>query len=177
MIGGNLVKLPQALRSTGGPAARAAWQRSARLLGTCTALMASIAIAPPVAARQSADSIWSGGPILTMNDKAMHAEAVAVANGKILAVGARSEVMKFKGPTTQLVDLKGTIADINIAETVKEGKTIFRLEPGARADRGGPDITPLLVALSGHRGTLDEDCSHDAMFQLAAVMASGVAGR
>jgi predicted amidohydrolase YtcJ len=29
-----------------------------------------------------------------MNDKAMRAEAVAVANGKILAVGKRSEVMK-----------------------------------------------------------------------------------
>jgi len=47
------------------------------------------------------------GPILTMNDKAMRAEAVAVANGKILAVGRRSEVMKLKGPTTQLLDLKG----------------------------------------------------------------------
>jgi len=56
---------------------------------------------------QQVDRIWSGGPILTMNDKAMRAEAVAVGNGKILAVGKRSEVMKLKGPTTQLVDLKG----------------------------------------------------------------------
>jgi predicted amidohydrolase YtcJ len=56
---------------------------------------------------QQADRIWSGGPILTMNDKAMRAEAVAVGNGKILAVGKRSEVMKLRGPTTQLVDLKG----------------------------------------------------------------------
>ena len=71
------------------------------------ALVASIAIASPVAAQQTAESIWSGGPILTMNDKAMRAEAVAVANGKILAVGKRSEVMKLKGPATQLVDLKG----------------------------------------------------------------------
>ena len=29
-----------------------------------------------------------------------------------------------------------TIADIKVTETVKEGKTIFRLEPGARADSG-----------------------------------------
>jgi hypothetical protein len=72
-----------------------------------TALVASIAIASPVAAQQTAESIWSGGPILTMNDKAMRAEAVAVANGKILAVGKHSEVMKLRGPTTQLVDLKG----------------------------------------------------------------------
>jgi predicted amidohydrolase YtcJ len=71
------------------------------------ALVASIAIASPVAAQQTAKSIWSGGPILTMNDKAMRAEAVAVAHGKTLAVGKRSEIMKLKGPATQLVDLKG----------------------------------------------------------------------
>ena len=77
------------------------------MLGIGAALVASIAIASPVAAQQTAESIWSGGPILTMNDKAMRAEAVAVANGRILAVGRRGDVMKLKGPQTQLVDLKG----------------------------------------------------------------------
>ena len=66
-----------------------------------------MALAAPASAQQTAERIWSGGPILTMNDKAMRAEAVAVANGKILAVGRRSDVMKLKGPNTQLVDLKG----------------------------------------------------------------------
>jgi hypothetical protein len=70
-----------------------------------------------------------------------------------------------------------TIADIKVTETVKEGKTIFRLEPGARADGGVPDITPLLVAFGGHRGPLLDTCAHDAMFRMTAVMASGVAGR
>jgi predicted amidohydrolase YtcJ len=42
-----------------------------------------------------------------MNDKAIRAEAVAVANGRILAVGSSSDVMKLKGPGTQLVDLAG----------------------------------------------------------------------
>jgi len=71
------------------------------------ALLLCMVAAAPVAAQQTADSIWSGGPILTMNDKAMRAEAVAVANGRIIAVGRRSEVMKLKGPATQLVDLQG----------------------------------------------------------------------
>ena len=66
-----------------------------------------MALAAPASAQQTADRIWSGGPILTMNDKAMRAEAVAVADGKIIAVGKRSDVMKLKGPNTQLVDLKG----------------------------------------------------------------------
>jgi len=69
-----------------------------------------------------------------------------------------------------------TIADIKVTETVKEGKTIFRLEPGARAEAVMPDITPLLVAFGGHRGPLD-GCAHDAMFRMTAVMASGLAGR
>jgi hypothetical protein len=107
MIEGNHPKLRLAQRLPCGSVAHAAWQRSAKVLGIGTALLASIAIAPPVSAQQTADSIWSGGPILTMNDKAMRAEAVAVANGKILAVGRRSDVMKLKGPATQLVDLKG----------------------------------------------------------------------
>ena len=62
-----------------------------------------------------------------------------------------------------------TIADIKVTETVKEGKTIFRLEPGARAASAAPDITPLLVAFGGHRGPLrwlrarrdvPDDCGH-----------------
>ena len=71
------------------------------------ALAGCMALTAPASAQQTAESIWSGGPILTMYDKAMRAEAVAVANGKILAVGRRSEIMKLKGPNTQLVDLKG----------------------------------------------------------------------
>jgi predicted amidohydrolase YtcJ len=66
------------------------------LTGTSTAAMA-----------QSADRIWSGGPILTMDDKAMRAEAVAEAGGKIVAVGSKADVMKFKGPRTEVIDLKG----------------------------------------------------------------------
>lgn len=66
-----------------------------------------MAVAAPASAQHTAESIWSGGPILTMNDKAMRAEAVAVANGKILAVGSRDDVMKLRGPATQLVDLEG----------------------------------------------------------------------
>jgi len=70
-----------------------------------------------------------------------------------------------------------TIADIEVTETIKEGKTIFRLEPGARADRSAPDITPLLVAFGGERGSLPDGCAHDAMFQMTTVMASGLERR
>ncbi len=56
---------------------------------------------------QTADRIWSGGPILTMNDAAMRAEAVAETGGKIIAVGSKADVMKLKGDATKLIDLGG----------------------------------------------------------------------
>jgi hypothetical protein len=70
-----------------------------------------------------------------------------------------------------------TIADIKVTETVKEGKTIFRLEPGARTSSAVPDISQLLVAFGGHRRALDDSCAHDAMFRMTALMAGGLAGR
>ncbi|HQR57670.1 MAG TPA: amidohydrolase family protein, partial [Burkholderiaceae bacterium] len=66
-----------------------------------------LALAGSTAAQEFADRIWSGGPILTMNDKAMRAEAVAERGGKIVAVGPKANVMKLKGPKTQVIDLKG----------------------------------------------------------------------
>jgi predicted amidohydrolase YtcJ len=71
-------------------------------------LLLSVALLASTAVHaQTADHIWSGGPILTMNDSAMRAEAIAEAGGKIVAVGSKAEVMKLKGPKTQVIDLKG----------------------------------------------------------------------
>jgi hypothetical protein len=55
----------------------------------------------------TADRIWTGGTILTMDDGNMRVEAIAEAGGRILAVGTRDEVMKTRGPKTRLIDLKG----------------------------------------------------------------------
>ena len=66
-----------------------------------------LALALPAVAQETADRIWSGGPIITMNDKAMRAEAVAERGGKIVAVGPKATVMKLKGPKTEMIDLKG----------------------------------------------------------------------
>lgn len=54
-----------------------------------------------------ADAIYVGGPIVTVNDAQPNAEALAVKDGKILAVGARAEIEKAKGKATKVVDLGG----------------------------------------------------------------------
>ncbi|AOL23866.1 YtcJ-like metal dependent amidohydrolase [Erythrobacter litoralis] len=68
------------------------------------ALMLSIGT---IASAQTADRIWTGGPIITMEDDAMRAEAIAEEDGRIVAVGTSAEVMKFKGPQTEITDLDG----------------------------------------------------------------------
>lgn len=55
----------------------------------------------------SADTIYTGGNIITVNDAAPSAEALAVRDGKILAVGAKADVLKTKGDATKVVDLGG----------------------------------------------------------------------
>ncbi|HWR96288.1 MAG TPA: amidohydrolase family protein, partial [Arenimonas sp.] len=56
----------------------------------------------------SADAIYVGGQIATMNDAQPDAEALAVKDGKILAVGSKADIEKaHKGNTTEVVDLAG----------------------------------------------------------------------
>jgi len=66
--------------------------------------------APPVEAdspAQVADTIYSGGPILTMDDAQPTVEAVAVNDGRILAVGSLDEVKAFDGEGTESFNLDG----------------------------------------------------------------------
>ena len=55
----------------------------------------------------TADSIFFGGHIVTVNDAVPYVDAVAVKNGKIMAVGTVDEVLSWKGQATKVVDLKG----------------------------------------------------------------------
>ncbi len=54
-----------------------------------------------------ADAIYYGGPILTMNDAAPRAGALAVKDGKIAAIGTLQDVERLAGPQTRSVDLQG----------------------------------------------------------------------
>ncbi|MCA1305005.1 amidohydrolase [Nitratireductor aquimarinus] len=58
-------------------------------------------------AQEIADTIYSGGPILTINDAQPTAEAVAVKDGRILAVGALADIEAHKGDKTTVFELDG----------------------------------------------------------------------
>ncbi len=57
-------------------------------------------------AQQPADAIYVG-TVLTMNAAQPAAEAIAIARGRILAVGSIPEVMRHKGDHTRVVSLAG----------------------------------------------------------------------
>jgi len=68
-------------------------------------LMAQCAL---VFAKGNADTIFYGGPILTVNAKNEEAQALAIQNGKIVAVGSKDAVTKeWQANNTKVVDLKG----------------------------------------------------------------------
>ena len=54
-----------------------------------------------------ADFIFTGGPVLTMDDRLPRAQAVAIRNGRILGVGSQAHVAPYGGAKTQVVDLQG----------------------------------------------------------------------
>ncbi len=64
-------------------------------------------LAAAAAGEGPADVILHGGPIWTVDELAPSAEAIAIRQGRISAVGSREQVMAQRAPGTQIVDLQG----------------------------------------------------------------------
>ena len=56
---------------------------------------------------KSAETIFRGGTIVTMDDERRQVQAVAVAGGRIVVAGDESDVMKTRTASTKIVDLGG----------------------------------------------------------------------
>ena len=66
------------------------------------------AVAPAPA--QAADTVYTNGRIYTVNEAHPWAEAVAIKDGKFIAVGSADDVAAVTGDGTEVVDLKGAFA-------------------------------------------------------------------
>src|ERR1041384_1048704 len=75
------------------------------LLAASVLLLSSVALEPRVA---PADIVFKNGNVYTANDNAPRAEAIAVKADKIVFVGTNAAAQKFVGPSTRVVDLKGS---------------------------------------------------------------------
>ena len=88
---------------------------------------------------QSADAIYTGGDIVTVNDAQPSVEALAVKDGKILALGTRADIEKsYKGAATSVIDLGGK----TLVPGFVDGHSHFMdaLAAGGRANVSAPPV-------------------------------------
>ena len=72
---------------------------------------------PPPEVFAYADIVVYNGKILTVDDNFTTAEAVAIRDGKFLAVGRMDRILAMAGPRTRKIDLKGKTAIPGIVDT------------------------------------------------------------
>ena len=76
------------------------------MISSLVSALAGLALLAP-ASGGAADSVYLHGLVITVDEAQPRAQAVAVKDGKILAVGSDAQVSALKGPTTRVVDLAG----------------------------------------------------------------------
>ena len=88
-------------------AAAAALGAAAAVLGAAAAAGSAASAAVPGDSKPAADLIIRDARIWTVNPAQAQAEAVAILNGRITAVGSDDAVLLWRGPNTRVVDAKG----------------------------------------------------------------------
>jgi predicted amidohydrolase YtcJ len=72
-----------------------------------TLALAVVLAAPAAAAEKPADLVLAGGVVITLDPARPRASAVAIRDGRIVAVGDEAQVKPFVGPATKRIDLAG----------------------------------------------------------------------
>ena len=67
-------------------------------------------IATPIFAQAPADLILRNGKVVTLDSAQPEVHAIAIRNGRIVAVGTGAESPRLKGPSTRIIDLGGKLA-------------------------------------------------------------------
>jgi predicted amidohydrolase YtcJ len=110
---------------------------------TIVAASATVLFVTPMAVAAPADRIIHGGPIVTVNPTQPNAEAVAIASGRIVAVGSETDVMKHKGEADERITPLEALEAITI-----DGARLY----GEEAKKGSIEVGKLadLVVLSAN---------------------------
>lgn len=72
-----------------------------------TSLAAALAVAAAVRAAEPADLIVHNAKVITVDGRFSIAEAVAIRDGKVAAVGTNAAVLALRGPKSRVIDAKG----------------------------------------------------------------------
>jgi predicted amidohydrolase YtcJ len=74
-----------------------------------TATLAALSAWPPQAPAEPATLVLTNGTIVTVEDGAPKAQAMAVRGDRIVALGTSSEIKRHVGPDTEVIDLEGQL--------------------------------------------------------------------
>ena len=88
----------------------------------------------------AADSIYVNGKIVTVDAKDSTVSAMAVKDGKILAVGSDAEIEVLAGPATQMVDLGGKTVLPGINDCHMHAALFGGIRPPLTVDCGYPAV-------------------------------------
>ncbi|HEY4081487.1 MAG TPA: amidohydrolase [Burkholderiaceae bacterium] len=83
---------------------RALMRPLATLLTSAVALTATLVLTPSFAAVPPAQIVITNARITTLDAQQPHAQAIALRDGKVVAVGSNAEILQFKGPKTTAID-------------------------------------------------------------------------
>jgi predicted amidohydrolase YtcJ len=75
---------------------------------------------------EHADAIFQNGKVYTVDADRSWAEAVAIKDGKFVAVGSNSEVAAVKGPDTEVVDLDGAFVMPGVVDAHVHPNDVYR---------------------------------------------------
>lgn len=90
---------------------------------------------------QVADTIYTNGKIYTVNEAQPWVEAVAIKNGKFIAVGFDAEVKELTGSGTEVIDLKGAFVMPGLHDTHVHPALVYTYEESG--ELLFPESTPL----------------------------------
>jgi hypothetical protein len=89
---------------------RSRWLRPIIFLATWIAAGTPASVRPAPAAGGPADTVFTNGKIYTVDPRIPLAEAVAIRDGRFVAVGSSKEVERLAGERTRVIDLAGAFA-------------------------------------------------------------------
>jgi len=89
------------------------------------------------------DLVLINGNVLTVDDDFSITEAVAVKNGRILAVGTNSEIQTLIGEATKILDLKGKTMLPGIIDSHLHLTSLATVKPPLSIDVSHPAVTSI----------------------------------
>ena len=97
---------------------------------------------------QIADLVLENGKVVTVDKSTPTAQAIAVRDGRILAIGSSAAMRKHKGPKTEVIDLKGAMAIPGLIEGHGHftGVGAFKRSLNLRNSKNWSDIVSMVGA-------------------------------